>query len=100
MTIDELKIRLKITDTSQDEYLDVVLEDALEYSKEYCRQDFADGLPSGVKQAIAKLVKSYGESSNVASMSLGDMSKSFFNNGGTLEEVNKLLKPYKRMRML
>lgn len=97
MTLDELKKRLKIplTDTSQDEYLAVVLDDAVSYVKQYCRQTFDVGLPNDVKQAVAKLVKAYQENSNVASQSLGDMSKSFFE-GGTMNEVHRLLEPYTR----
>lgn len=99
MTLDELKIRLKIplNDTSQDEYLQVVLEDAIDYVKQYCHQSFDEGLPPNVKQAVAKLVKAYQENSNVASQSLGDMSKSFFK-GGTMDEVDRLLDPYKKGR--
>lgn len=104
MTLEELKIRLKTTDSSQDAYLSVALEDAIDYAKKYCRNDFLDEngnavLPSGVKQAITKLVKAYQENSNVASQSLGDMSKSFFE-GGTMNEVHRLLKPYRKVRFL
>lgn len=99
MTLDELKIRLKITGNEQDDYLTVALQDAIDYVKEHCRNDFLEGLPSGVKQAIAKMVKSYQENSNVASQSLGDMSKSFFQ-GGTTNEVHRLLKPYRKVRFL
>lgn len=101
MTLDELKIRLKIplNDTTQDEYLQIALEDAVSYVKQYCRQSFDEGLPPNVKQAIAKLVKAYQENSNVASQSLGDMSKSFFE-GGTMNEVHRLLAPYRKVRFV
>ncbi|WP_026678212.1 phage head-tail connector protein [Fictibacillus gelatini] len=106
MELDELKTRLKISlsDTSQDAFLSVALEDAIDYTKTFCRQDFLDEngnmvLPSGVKQSITKLVKAYQENSNVASQSLGDMSKSFFE-GGTMNEVHRLLKPYRKVRFL
>ncbi|NNV04634.1 head-tail connector protein, partial [Brevibacillus sp. MCWH] len=98
MTLDELKIRLKIPieDTSQDAYLQNVLDDAIDYVKQYCRQSFDEGLSPNVKQAVAKLVKAYQENSNVASQSLGDMSKSFFE-GGTMNEVHRLLAPYRKL---
>jgi hypothetical protein len=102
MTLDELKIRLKIpkNDTSQDEYLKVALEDAISFVKRYCRDDFVDGLPGEVKQAVAKLVKAFQENGNVASISLGDMSKSFFE-GGTMNEVKRLLEPFtKKVRFI
>jgi len=93
--------------TKQDDYLKVVLEDAIEAVQDYCKDSFADPdtnelkLPGGVKQAITKLVKAYQENSNVQSQSLGDMRKSFFE-GGTMNEVTRLLKPYvnKRVKFL
>ncbi|MGR6912352.1 head-tail connector protein [Bacillus sp. BSL6] len=99
MELDELKIRLKITGNEQDDYLKVALEDAIDYVIKYCRNEFLEGLPSGVKQAVAKMVRSYQENSNVQSQSLGDMSKSFFE-GGTTNEVHRLLKPYRKVRFL
>lgn len=99
MTLDELKIRLKVKGDEQDEYLAVALDDAISYVKEHCRNEFTEGIPGNVKQAIAKLVRSYQENSNVASQSLGDMAKSFFN-GGTMDEVHRLLKPYRKVRFL
>jgi Phage gp6-like head-tail connector protein len=101
MTLDELKIRLKIpkNDTSQDEYLKVALEDAIDFVKQYCNQSFDEGLPPAVKQAVAKLVKAYQENSNLASMSIDGMSKTFFE-GGTMNEVKRLLKPYRKVRFI
>jgi len=109
MKLDELKIRLKIpaADDKQDAYLKVVLEDAIEDVQNHCNDSFIDSdtnelkLPGGVKQAITKLVKAYQENSNVQSQSLGDMRKSFFE-GGTMNEVTRLLKPYvkKKVRFL
>ncbi|WP_281998674.1 head-tail connector protein [Priestia flexa] len=109
MKLDELKVRLKIPaeDTKQDAYLTVALEDAIEDVQKHCNDSFIDSetdelkLPGGVKQAITKLVKAYQENSNVQSQSLGDMRKSFFE-GGTMNEVTRLLKPYvkKKVRFL
>ena len=57
MTLDELKIRMKIPqdNTSQDEFLAVALEDAIEYVKEYCNHQFKEGLPGGVKKQLCYL---------------------------------------------
>lgn len=106
MKLDELKVRLKIPaeDTKQDAYLTVALEDAIEDVQKYCNDSFTNPetdelkLPGGVKQAITKLVKAYQENSNVQSQSLGDMRKSFFE-GGTMNEVIRLLKPYVRKKV-
>lgn len=97
MTLDELKTRLKVSDNSQDAYLSVALEDAIEYVKDYCGDQFADGLPGGVKRAITLLVRLTNENSNVASQSLGDMSKSFFQ-GQTFDEARDFLMPYRKLK--
>lgn len=106
MKLEELKIRLKIPadNEKQDEYLKVVLEDAIEAVQDYCKDSFVDPdtdelkLPGGVKQAITKLVESYQEKGNVQSQSLGDMRKAFFE-GGSLNVVTRLLKPYVKKKV-
>jgi hypothetical protein len=99
MELDELKIRLKISDTSQDESLLVALDDALSYAKSYCHNQFTDGIPPAVKKGIALLVKSMNENSNVSSQSLGDMSKAFFE-GATLREAHVYFKPYRKPKFV
>ncbi|MEH6943392.1 head-tail connector protein [Bacillus sp. JJ722] len=101
MDLIELKKRLKIPtdDTSQDDTLSINLEDAIDYVKTECNNQFEDGLPSRVKRAVALLVKSMGENSNVASQSLGDMSKSFFQ-GATQKDVQDYLRPYKKVKFV
>jgi hypothetical protein len=68
------------------------LSAAIDQAKEYCNNDFivinADGttaetIPAGAQMGIAFIVQAMGEKQNVASQSLGDMSKSFFQ-GGTM----------------
>lgn len=99
MTLEELKVRMRIPieNTSKDVYLTVMLEDAIEYVKDYCNNQFKDGLPGGVKKAIVLLVKSAGENSNIASQSLDGMSKSFFQ-GQSQTEAHDYLKPYRKAR--
>ncbi|KOP82003.1 hypothetical protein AMS60_05600 [Bacillus sp. FJAT-21945] len=99
MELDELKVRLKLSDTSQDEFLTVALEDAIDYVKKYCNNPFTDGIPPAVKKGITLMVKSMNENSNVSSQSLGDMSKSFFE-GATMNEAHRYLKPYRRVRFI
>lgn len=101
MKLEELKARMEIPleNTSQDHTLQVALEDAIDAVQEHCNDRFIDSetnelnLPNGVKRAVAKLVKAYRENGNIQSQSLGDMRKSFFE-GGSLNEVIRLLKPY------
>lgn len=104
MDLNELKIRLKINDTSQDAFLAVALEDAIDYAQSYCNNTFLNDegeleLPSSVKKGVALIVKSMSENSNVSSQSLGDMSKSFFE-GATIREAHTYFKPYKRLRFV
>lgn len=101
MTIDELKIRLGIDPNEinavRDAKLAAELEDAIDYAKKWCNDEFRKGLPPGVKRAVVLIVKSYSESRNVASQRLGDMSKSFFQ-GGTIAAAHDELRPYKKVR--
>jgi hypothetical protein len=65
------------------------LESALDLINTDCGGRFADEtglitLPPGVKMGAALLVKSMTENKTVASQSLGDMSKSFFQGGTEL----------------
>lgn len=106
MDLAELKTRLKIplSDTSQDEFLQESLEDAIDYVKEYCNNPFhnekgEEVIPGAVKKGVALLVKSMSENPNVASQSLGDMSKSFFK-GATMEEAHRYFKPYRRLKFV
>lgn len=97
MELDELKVRLKINDSSQDAFLTVALDDAKSYAMEYCNDPFVNGIPSAVKKGIALMVRSMNENSSVSSQSLGDMSKSFFE-GGTIKEAHTYFKPYRKVR--
>lgn len=101
MDLDELKIRMGIPldniDLVRDAKLAADLEDAIDYAKEWCNNEFLEGIPGGVKRAIVTIVKSYSESKNVQSQRLGDMSKSFFE-GGSLASAHGDLRPWKRVR--
>ncbi|KHD86370.1 hypothetical protein NG54_03380 [Heyndrickxia ginsengihumi] len=99
MDLEELKRRLGITDNSQDGVLAERLEDAIDYAKTWCNNPFADGIPSGAKRGITLIVKSMGENSNVASQTLGDMSKTFYQDG-TINEAHRYLRPYKKVRFI
>lgn len=78
---------------------------AIDQAKEYCKNPFEDqdgkqSIPAGAQMGIALMVKAMGEKNqNVASQSLGDMSKSFFQNG-TYDAAIKYLKPYRRARYI
>ncbi len=99
MDLAELKVRLKITDNTQDDFLMVALEDAIDYVKTYCNNPFQGDLPPAVKKAVALIVKSMGENNNVASQTLGDMSKTFYEDG-TLNEAHRYLRPYKKVKFI
>jgi hypothetical protein len=64
--------------------------------KDYCKNDFADGLPGGVVLFLNQGLDFMKTSSNVKSESLGDYSITFRDDFP--ESMLKLLKPYKRAR--
>ncbi|MFC5541558.1 phage head-tail connector protein [Ureibacillus suwonensis] len=94
MTLDELKRRLQIPDedTSKDEYLQDVLEEAIEWVQCVCNQDFlVDGelkLPSVAKSVIAQYVNfEMQNNAGIKSESIGGMSQTF----DSVEERNQAL---------
>ncbi|PAE96771.1 phage head-tail connector protein [Shouchella clausii] len=85
MELNDLKRRLSLAedDTSKDDFLQVMLSDAIEMAQDYCNQDFmVDGqlkLPGGVKMAIVKLVKLAQTKPNLQSRSIsGGVSETYF----------------------
>lgn len=71
---------------------------AIAHINGFCSPQFTDGsLPPDVEIAVDMIMKSMKESQNVASQSLGDMSKSFFE-GATYKSALKFLKPYRKVR--
>ena len=73
---------------------------AIDQAKTYCNNPFLDvdgneAIPTGAQMGIALLVQAMGEKQNVASQSLGDMSKSFFQDG-TKSAAKGYLKPYRK----
>lgn len=66
---------------------------AIAHINTLCKQPFKDGeLPADVEIAVDLVVKSMKET-NVASQSLGDMAKSFFE-GATYRSALNFLKPH------
>lgn len=73
---------------------------AIDQAKTECGRDFLDdegklSIPSGAQMGVAWIVKAMGETPNVSSQSLGDMSKSFFE-GATYRAALGFLKPYRK----
>jgi hypothetical protein len=94
MTLDELKRRLQIPDedTSKDEYLQIVLEEAIGWVQNVCGQDFiVDGelrLPAVAKSVIAQYVSfELQNNAGVKSESIGGMSQTF----DSVDERNQAL---------
>jgi hypothetical protein len=85
------------------------LSAAIDQAKAYCNNDFqvlqsdgvtyAEEIPLGAQMGIALIVQAMGEKQNVASQSLGDMSKSFFANG-TFNAAATYLKPYRKAKFV
>ena len=74
------------------------LHDAyLEWVRDYCNDDFTEGIPGGVTLALGKLVARHGQDSNIASEQAGDLSQSFFSDD-IPKDIKRLLRPYRRPR--
>lgn len=71
---------------------------AIAHINQQCKKQFAENdIPPDIEIVIDLLIKSMKENKSVASQSLGDMSKSFFQ-GATYDAAIMLLKPYKKAR--
>lgn len=74
-----------------------VREAYLEWIKDYCNNDFTNGIPGGVNLALDKLVARHGQDSNIASEQVGDLSRSFFDND-IPKDIKALLRPHRRLK--
>lgn len=101
MQLDDLKFLGVAVKAGDEQMFQKRLNVAIAEAKAYCNNPFlneagVEEIPDGAQMGIALLVKSIGETQNVASQSLGDMSKSFFE-GGTAKAAYKKLKPYRKV---
>lgn len=69
----------------------------LDWIKDYCNNDFAEGVPGGVNLALEKLIARHGQDSNIASEQVGDLSRSFFDSDMP-KDIKSLLRPYRKVR--
>lgn len=110
MTLDELKKRLGITDDSQNDKLQIDLDDAVAEACDWCHRDFYDSdgnpaMPSAVKKGIALLIK-IDQSADpadaaVISESIGGMSQTFSADPtARYGHVHALWKPYRKVRFV
>lgn len=95
-------LNIKIKEDEQEHYK-ARLDAAINFAESYCRTDFKDDdgvatYPGGVKMGIATIVREMGESQNVQSQRLGDMSKSFFQNG-SFDTAKIYLQPFRKNRV-
>lgn len=56
MTLNELKVRLRIKDNEQDDYLQIMLDDVIAHVLEWTNNSFSGGFPNDVKRAVSQLV--------------------------------------------
>src|SRR5699024_3525050 len=100
MDLEELKLRLDIAvdDTSNDDRLTLMLEDAIDFVRRICGREF-DPLPPTVKSVITKFVQyEYsGMNDGVVSESIGGMSQTF---GSKEERDRSLTDELRRARLI
>lgn len=76
-----------------------IMDAYLEWVKDYCNNDFTEGIPGGVTLALEKLITRHGQDSNIASETAGDLSQSFFDSD-IPKDIKRLLQPYRRPRLI
>ncbi len=74
----------------------------LDWINSYCNQSFTESdMPLGVRVALKKMMELSSIPSGIASQSVSDVSVSFMTaDQGILREIEKLLAPYVRMKVL
>jgi hypothetical protein len=105
MQLNDLKNLLGIAiATDQEPIFEARLAAAVDQAKQYTNNPFVDIdgneiIPAGAQMGIALMVQAMGEKQNVSGQSLGDMSKSFFQNG-TFNAANPYLRPYRKAKFV
>jgi hypothetical protein len=100
VTVNEVKVLLRIQSDTDDAYLAAMLPLVEEYVVEYCNQDFKDAtgvvvFPGGVKIAIAKMCQYQMRESGVQSESLARHSVTY--DGSKMpSDITNLLNSYRR----
>lgn len=86
---------LNLDDTSNDETLELLIEEYKNVAQDYCNQVFTDPLPSGVRKFIAECIK-FGTSGNISARSMGSVSYTFVTDIPSV--TYDYLKPYRKLR--
>lgn len=99
--VQEVKSRLRLTDTKYDDYLYAVAPDHLEYAKEYTNNDFTDkngneNIPRNVLNFVAEACEYGMNPSGLESRTMGDVSYNFEPDYNP--SMLRKLKPYKRVK--
>jgi Phage gp6-like head-tail connector protein len=103
VTVDDVKMLLRISGTQYDDYLNAVLPLAKEYVTTYCNRDFTDdqgaeSFPGGVKIAIAKICEFHMKQSGVQSESLARHSVTY--SSEYPGEIKTILNNYRRPKFV
>ena len=61
LTVDEVKIHLRIQHTEEDEYLESLIAQAQGAAEDYCRTEFRTAAPEPVRLAVLLMVSHYYE---------------------------------------
>lgn len=108
MQLDELKVKLEIAadDTSRDEYLQDLLDAAIDEVQTYCNQDFVDpvsnqlDLPPVVKHAVKIIVQGMDSNEAIQADSIGGgMSKTLIQ-GGYIAKARQYLKKFRKIKVI
>ncbi|CDQ22574.1 phage head-tail connector protein [Halobacillus karajensis] len=99
--VEKVKLRLGITDTKHDEFLQEVAPDQLDYAKAYTNNPFTNDegvevIPGPVILFVAKACEFNMGQTGLRSRSMGEVSYSY--EIDLPKGIIKLLKPYKRVK--
>lgn len=98
----EKLLGITVVGTDQEATYQTRLDDAIDFVKEYCRNDFKDAngnevIPKGAQMGVALLVKAMGDNPGVSYKLLVGVGSTTFFEGATGREAKRYLKPYVRL---
>ena len=96
LEIAQVKALLGLTTSKHDQFIEEMTPILIEYTQEYCNNQFKDQLPGPVKLFIARAIQFNMNPAGVSSRSMGGASYSY--ETSYPDSLTSMLKPYRKVR--
>ena len=96
--VEQVKNLLGITSQKHDTYIEEMIPILIDYAKDYCRNQFKEGIPRPITLFVAKAIEYNMTPAGVSGRSMGGASYSYETDFPP--SVTRLLKPYRKVRFV